>query len=109
LDLPHERDDVAPRVAAETLPESEPLVHPERGCLLGVERAQAHPADADPAEWHVLLDDLDEWHGGTNPLDVLVDDPHSLEATGAVLRRRSPLLGATSAATRRSTRPTRRR
>ncbi len=54
LDLPDERDGVAPDLAAPAAVEPELLVHVERGRLLGVERAEAHPALTHPPELGVL-------------------------------------------------------
>ena len=76
LDLPHEGDDVALRLAAEAVVEALLGVDRERRRLLGVERAQPDPPPAHPLQGDVLAGDLDEVGRGPHPGDVLVEDAH---------------------------------
>ena len=77
LDLPDERDGVAPDLAAPAPVEAELLVHVERRRLLGVERAQARPSACPTRRswvyWVITDDDVGR---GPHGHDVLVDDAH---------------------------------
>ena len=77
VDLLHEREHVAGRVAAEALVAAGLLAHVERRRLLGVERAQPDPVAAGLAQLHVLRHDVDDRNRRADPLDVVVDDRHA--------------------------------
>ena len=81
LDLLHEGEHVARLVAPEAAVPTRFLTHVERGCSLGVERAQPDPVAAGAFELNVLADDVDDRHGRANPLDVVVSNRHARNLT----------------------------
>src|SRR5581483_9397016 len=86
IDLPHELDDVARRLAPEAVVQTLLGVDREGGRFLRVERAQAYPATPDLLERHVLAGHLHEVDRGLHPGHVFVHDPH-----GRTLARLVPL------------------
>ena len=86
LDLLDEREDVTPLVAAEALVSATLFGDVERARLLGVERAQANPVAACAFQSHVLLNDVDDRHGASQPLDVVVLNPHPLRLRPSAIR-----------------------
>ena len=86
--LPHERDRVTRRLAAEAPVQTHLGVHVERRGLLLVERAQAAVAGADLLQRQVLADERDDVGRLPDPHHVLVEDSHS----GAEATRSTPRL-----------------
>src|SRR5437762_10673850 len=76
--LPHEGDDVATLLTAETMEESFLAVDGERRRLLRMERAQPLPALPDLLEGDVLAGDLHEIGCRPHPSDVVRHDPHEV-------------------------------
>ena len=72
-----ERDHVTGLVAAEAAVSTDLLADVERRRLFGVERAQPDEVAPDLAQRHDLADDVDERHGGLEPIDVVVADRHA--------------------------------
>ena len=78
LDLLNKREDVAALVTAKALITATLFGDVERAGLLGVERAQPHPVAASAFQCNVLLDGVDDRHGASQPLNVVILDPHPL-------------------------------
>ena len=76
LGLTQEADGVAPGLAAEAVVPAQLAVDRERSRLFRVERAQADPAGADPAQSDVLGDQGDQVRGGPDPFDVFGNNTH---------------------------------
>ena len=76
LDLAHERDRVAARLATEAYEPPISGLMLNDGDLLGVERAQADEAAPDALEREVLAGQRDEIGGVADPRHVLVEDAH---------------------------------
>ncbi len=77
LHLAEEGDDVTLGPATEAVVHAEFGVDGERRALLGVERAQADPPGAHPAQRQVLAGQSHEVRGRPHPGDVLFDYAHS--------------------------------
>ena len=101
LQLPHERDRVTRRLAAEAAVQAHLGVHVERRRLLLVERAQAPVAAPDLLQRELLADERDDVGRLPDPHHVLVEDPHSApEATPRTAAWGAPRSGRPQSARR---------